>query len=75
MADPIFSPDGKWMWTGSEWIPAPPIEAPKEKIDTSFIDNLLNINRLFGFNHFENRHQGKVSNVYKYLVYTGQIEF
>lgn len=24
MADPIFSPDGKWMWTGSEWIPAPP---------------------------------------------------
>lgn len=24
MADPIFSPDGKWMWTGNEWIPAPP---------------------------------------------------
>jgi superfamily II helicase len=24
MADPIFSPDGKWMWTGSEWISAPP---------------------------------------------------
>ena len=19
-----FSPDGKWLWTGSEWIPAPP---------------------------------------------------
>ena len=27
MADPIFSPDGKWMWTGSEWIPAPPSSA------------------------------------------------
>jgi len=26
MPDPIFSPDGKWMWTGSEWIPAPPQE-------------------------------------------------
>jgi tetratricopeptide (TPR) repeat protein len=24
MAEPIISPDGKWMWTGTEWIPAPP---------------------------------------------------
>ena len=24
MAGGIFSPDGKYMWTGSEWIPAPP---------------------------------------------------
>ena len=24
MAEPILSPDGKWMWTGSDWIPAPP---------------------------------------------------
>ena len=24
MADPVFSPDGKFMWTGTEWIPAPP---------------------------------------------------
>jgi hypothetical protein len=24
MAPPTFSPDGKFMWTGSEWIPAPP---------------------------------------------------
>ncbi len=24
MADGTFSPDGKYMWTGSEWIPAPP---------------------------------------------------
>jgi len=22
--DPTMSPDGKWIWTGSEWIPAPP---------------------------------------------------
>jgi len=26
MADPTFSPDGKWMWNGSEWIPSPPTE-------------------------------------------------
>ncbi len=24
MADITYSPDGKFMWTGSEWIPAPP---------------------------------------------------
>ena len=24
MADPVYSPDGKYMWTGDEWIPAPP---------------------------------------------------
>ena len=24
MADPITSPDGKFLWTGSDWIPAPP---------------------------------------------------
>lgn len=24
MTDPVYSPDGKFMWSGSEWIPAPP---------------------------------------------------
>ena len=24
MTDPILSPDGKFMWTGNEWVPAPP---------------------------------------------------
>ena len=23
-----ISPDGNWLWNGSEWIPAPPKEAP-----------------------------------------------
>ena len=26
MADPVFSPDGKWMWTGTDWIPSPPVD-------------------------------------------------
>jgi hypothetical protein len=26
MSTPVISPDGKYMWTGSEWIPAPPQE-------------------------------------------------
>ena len=24
MTERVLSPDGKFMWTGSEWIPAPP---------------------------------------------------
>mgnify|MGYP002630254304 FL=1 len=28
MVDPTYSPDGKFMWTGSEWIPAPPKSEP-----------------------------------------------
>ena len=27
MSESIMSPDGKFMWTGSEWIPSPPSEA------------------------------------------------
>lgn len=26
-SDPIISPDGEWLWTGEEWIPAPPSSA------------------------------------------------
>lgn len=29
MADPIFSPDGQFMWDGSQWIPAPPASQPQ----------------------------------------------
>ncbi|HJM67789.1 MAG TPA: Tudor-knot domain-containing protein [Candidatus Thalassarchaeaceae archaeon] len=29
MADPIYSPDGKFMWSGTEWIPAPPTSEPE----------------------------------------------
>jgi len=28
MGEPTFSPDGKWMWNGDEWIPAPPNQEP-----------------------------------------------
>ncbi|MDE0954594.1 MAG: hypothetical protein OR994_07945, partial [Candidatus Poseidoniales archaeon] len=55
MSDPIMSPDGKFMWTGSEWIPAPPtqnllletegipdlISFAKEMTDTSHSDDPL----------------------------------
>jgi len=44
MTDPVTSPDGKWMWTGAEWIPAPPTEEPLEKEkDPSFVDNMRGI--------------------------------
>jgi len=38
MADPVFSPDGKFMWTGTEWIPAPPIETPIESHWSDVVD-------------------------------------
>ena len=35
MSDPIFSPDGQFMWTGSEWIPVPPTSTQLETADTN----------------------------------------
>lgn len=42
MSDPVFSPDGSWMWTGNEWIPAPP-DTPSEKIDVSVIETEVSV--------------------------------
>jgi tetratricopeptide (TPR) repeat protein len=38
MPDPVISPDGKWMWTGSEWIPAPPAAEP---VSVSMQDSVI----------------------------------
>jgi len=38
MADPVYSPDGKFMWTGTDWIPAPPTSEESEASS----DSLLN---------------------------------
>jgi len=24
----VYSPDGMWLWTGQEWVPAPPSSPP-----------------------------------------------
>jgi len=39
MTGPTFSPDGQWMWTGDEWIPAPPTSAvvPPEQLDDALL--------------------------------------
>lgn len=29
----ILSPDGKWMWTGSKWIPAPPTSSQSANVN------------------------------------------
>lgn len=42
VSDPIFSPDGSWMWTGNEWIPAPP-DTPSEKIDVSVTETEVSV--------------------------------
>ena len=46
MGDYIFSPDGNFMWTGSEWIPKPPkLDQDTQSIDnpgfSQIIDNIL----------------------------------
>jgi len=35
MSGSTFSPDGQWMWTGSEWVPAPPTSPPGPNSITS----------------------------------------
>lgn len=41
MADPIISPDGEWMWTGSDWIPAPPETSP-DRMQLEYVESGLN---------------------------------
>jgi len=45
MSDPIMSPDGNFMWTGSEWIPAPPSSSQVANVNLqdSVIGGDLNI--------------------------------
>ena len=40
MADTVYSPDGKFMWTGREWIPAPPSDAEHQNQASA---NVLNM--------------------------------
>jgi tetratricopeptide (TPR) repeat protein len=44
MTDPVISPDGKWMWTGSEWIPAPPTSAPTADSTINLEDSMMSGN-------------------------------
>ena len=37
----IFSPDGKFMWTGEEWIPAPPTQADQPSVDIDINDSVV----------------------------------
>ena len=39
MTDPVLSPDGKWMWTGTEWIPAPP--SSSQSANVSLQDSVI----------------------------------
>jgi hypothetical protein len=40
MSDPVISPDGKFMWTGSEWIPAPP-KPSSQSANVSLQDSVI----------------------------------
>ena len=44
MTDPVISPDGKWMWAGSEWIPAPPTSAQAADSTINLEDSMMSGN-------------------------------
>ena len=48
MSGPTFSPDGEWMWNGTDWIPAPPTEQvlPKSAIDETEVKNVATESRV-----------------------------
>jgi hypothetical protein len=41
MSEPIISPDGKSMWTGSEWIPLPPADNDTITPSVEFSDSVM----------------------------------
>ena len=41
MSDLILSPDGKWMWTGTDWIPAPPSSNPAPQSNINLSDSMM----------------------------------
>ena len=44
MPGQILSPDGNWLWTGSEWIPAPPQNPPQTNDNhVNFKENLQDV--------------------------------
>jgi len=48
MSTPTISPDGKWMWNGTEWIPSPPTSNQSIQavnVSDSVISSELNINQ------------------------------
>ena len=50
MAEPVFSPDGKFMWTGTEWVPSPPNVGDQE----------INIRPEFKVESYEIEDKGKL---------------
>jgi hypothetical protein len=41
MSNPVMSPDGKYMWSGSEWIPSPPSDALDSKPSILMQDSVV----------------------------------
>ena len=44
MTSPVISPDGKWMWTGTEWIPALNLPVIREKPRTDAFNVKFRLN-------------------------------
>jgi len=77
MSDPITSPDGKWMWTGAEWIPAPPNsensminEIPEFEFDTNEmeVDGKLVLRASLSNIQDSNKNPLTIEDIKKYLL-------
>ena len=62
-----LSPDGKWLWTGAEWIPAPPVVSPEAIADVK--DSIVEVAKSAGLDadfsvsqaaNFDLNHDGKL---------------
>ena len=70
MTEPILSPDGKWMWTGTEWIPAPPEPSQDTKIQDTAKDINTQIDRLLQLStiSFGSEHSKSLVEIQKYRL-------
>jgi hypothetical protein len=70
MTEPILSPDGKWMWTGTEWIPAPPEPSQDTKIQNTAQDINTQIDRLLQRStiSFGSDHSNSLVEIQKYRL-------
>ncbi len=48
MSNGTLSPDGKFIWTGDEWIPAPPVTDNEQPTEASKTSSFEGLGSLFG---------------------------
>ena len=63
MSDPIISPDGNWMWTGTEWIPTPPNSETEVQESSNHVENNDSLSRSYHISA-DNNSKYKVAGIF-----------